>query len=148
MLNDTQNLLAFVYKNAEMGVQTLPGIAEKATGEFRAAVENRLAKYEKIKNEAEKRLSRTGGVVSEKIGLNGFEKASVNMMLKMNLARDTSVGHMADMLIRGSAMGIRDISEQIASYPGADNSAVSLAQSLQKLEEDGLEELKKYLSMV
>ena len=56
-MNDTQNLLAFVYKNASMGTQTLPQIAEKTDGDFRTAVENRLARYEDIKKSAGKLLT-------------------------------------------------------------------------------------------
>ena len=147
-MNDTQRLLAFIYKNAEMGVQTMPRIAEKSTGEFHIAVQNRLQKYEKIKAEAARLLDRYGSPDAEKAGLNGFEKMSTDMMMKMNLSMDSSVPHMADMLIKGSSMGIRDISEQMAKYSGADREVMDLAENLKKLEEDGLTELKKYLSAV
>ncbi len=144
-MNDTQNLLAFVYKNASMGTQTLPQIAEKTDGDFRTAVENRLARYEDIKKSAGKLLTDEGSPDPEKAGLNGFEKASANAMLKMNLSIDSSIPRVADMLIKGSSMGIRDISEQIEKYPGADRRAVSLARDLLELEEAGLDEMKKYL---
>lgn len=176
-VNDTQKLLCFIYKNAEMGTRTLPQIIGKArrdddtstighegaprkiSGKLESSVEcrpafidalhARLEKYGEICNEAEELLRREDPNADfEKLGQSGLEKTMVDSMLYMNTLRDTTCSHLSDMLLKGSSMGVTDIAKQIKKHPAASDEAVRLAEKLMKVEQDGIEEMKKYLTAV
>ena len=53
--------------------------------------------------------------------------------------------HISEMLIQGSTMGIIDITKKIKEYPNADKEILELANKLLKLEQNNVEECKKYL---
>jgi len=53
--------------------------------------------------------------------------------------------HISEMLIQGSTMGIIDITKKIKEYPNVDKEILDLANKLLKLEQNNVEECKKYL---
>lgn len=176
-VNDTQKLLCFIYKNAEMGVRTLPQMIGKARRdddtstighegapqevsselessvecrpEFLASLHGRLDRYNEICTEAEELLRREDPNADfAKLGQSYLEKKMVDSMLYMNTLRDTTCSHLSDMLLKGSSMGVTDIAKQIKKHPAASAEAVRLAEKLMKVEQDGIEEMKKYLTAV
>lgn len=151
-MTENGKLLSFVYKNAEMGRQTLPKLIELTEDEkLRASLENQLGEYEEISAEAKKMLRSDRSIDEEEletVGLSGFEKLTTDMMLRLNTVSDHSTAHFADMLLKGSSMGITDISKQLERYPGAGEGAVGLAHKLLRSEENNIDEMKKYLTCV
>jgi len=56
-MTENSKLLSFVYKNAEMGIQTIPKLIELTSDkDFRESLENQLTEYREISAEAEKML--------------------------------------------------------------------------------------------
>ncbi len=177
-MNDTAKLLCFIYKNAEMGKRTLPQIIEKAQHrsdsctigdtscgassisdvlddsvecrpEFVDSLQSRLQKYEEICAEAADLLRRENPDADfDKLGQSNWEKAMTDTMLYMNTRRDTTCSHLSDMLLKGSSMGVADIAKQMKKHPEASTQAMHLAEKLMKVEEDGITEMKKYLTAV
>jgi len=151
-MTENSKLLSFVYKNAEMGIQTIPKLIELTSDkDFRESLENQLTEYREISAEAEKMLRADTTATEEElddVGLNYFEKLSTDIMLRFSTMKDHSPAHFAEMMLKGSSMGITDISKQIERYPGAGENAVMLARKLLRSEENNIDEMKKYLTCV
>ncbi len=145
-MNDTQALLEFIYKNAEMGRKTLAPISDMNTNEeFGKTVSRLLGQFAEICSEADRELNSLGWDKAE--GLSGMEKFMTEMALKMNTIKDKSVPHLADMILKGASMGVTDISKKLSEYVTADENAKELALKLRKLNSDVIDDMKKYLIM-
>ena len=58
---------------------------------------------------------------------------------------DASTGHIAEMMIDGSNMGITDTTKLLNNYDTRDSDAVRLARDVVRFEEHNLETMKRYL---
>ena len=145
-MNDTQKLLEFIYKNAEMGRKTVDPIKNMTESEnFKAALERMLGDYSEICANADRLLKQYGE--EEASGLNIAEKMMTEVSLRMNTMKDRSVPHLADMLLKGASMGVTDISKKIAECKNADEKAVELANRLLKMNNDTIDEMKGFLTV-
>ncbi len=146
-MNDTQALLEFVYKNAEMGRKTLSPISSMNTNdEFEKVVDRLIGQYAEICSEADKHLTALGWEKAS--GLNGMEKFMTEMSLRMSTMKDKNVPHLADMILKGASMGVTDISKKLHEHLIADEEAKKLANKLLKLNSDVIDDMKKFLVMV
>ena len=146
-MKDTNALLDFVYKNADMGKQTLPYLIEKTTNErLKGTLEDILKEYTDIAAKAE--LSLIDGGVEEPKGLSMPEKLMTDMSLRINANIDDTTAHFADMMIKGASMGVTDISKKLELYKGADKDARGLAERLRRCNEDTIDRMKDFLTVV
>lgn len=129
-----------------MGRKTLAPLSSMTTDEgFRAKIDAILGKYAEIYSEAE-------GLLREKdlgaaSGLSIPEKLMTEMSLRMSTMTDRSVAHIADMILKGASMGVKDISEKISEYSCADKSSVDTAKKLLKLNSDTIDDMKEFLTV-
>ncbi len=146
-MNDTQALLEFLYKNAEMGKQTLIPISGMNTNdEFEKVVDRIIGDYSEICSEADRHLTELGW--DKASGLNGMEKFMTDMSLKMNTMTDKTVPHLADMILKGASMGVTDISKRLSDHLTADEEARQLGKRLLDLNSKIIDDMKKFLVMV
>ncbi len=146
-MNDTQALLEFLYKNAEMGKQTLIPISGMNTNdEFEKVVDRIIGDYSEICSEADRHLTELGW--NKASGLNGMEKFMTDMSLKMNTMTDKTVPHLADMILKGASMGVTDISKRLSDHLTADEEARQLGKRLLDLNSKIIDDMKKFLVMV
>lgn len=143
-MNGNAEMLNYVYQNSQMGIESLKQLLEIVENEgFRKCLEKQLGGYQDINTKAKKMLNENG--YDEK-GIPGMEKFTSYLMINMKTLIDKSSSHIADMLIKGSNMGIVEATKQLHQYEGeAEKDIISLMKELQKMEEHNLEELKKYL---
>ncbi|WP_242878733.1 hypothetical protein [Clostridium beijerinckii] len=66
-------------------------------------------------------------------------------MINLNTLVNKTSSHISEMMIQASTMGIIDITKRIKEYPNADKEILDLANKLLKLEQNNVEECKKYL---
>lgn len=145
-MNDTEKLLKFIYKNAEMGRKTVDPIKNMNSDEkFQATLDRMLADYNEICSEADAELKKAGA--SEAEGLDLGEKMMTEMSLRFSTMRDRSVPHLADMLLKGASMGVTDISKRLSEFKEASGDAVRLAKRLMKMNSDTIDEMKKFLTV-
>ncbi len=145
-MNDTQALLEFVYKNAEMGRKTLSPISGmNSNDEFERVIDRLIGEYAEICSEADRRLMNCGW--DKASGLNGLEKLMTEMSLRMSTMKDKSVPHLADMVLKGASMGVTDISKKLTEHCTADEESVKLAEKLRDLNSDVIDDMKKFLVM-
>ncbi len=143
-MDKNAELLNYVYQNAQMGIETIGQICEMLKeDEFKKLLKDQHKEYKDLGGRAKLLLSENG--YDEK-SIGEFAKLSSYVMINMQTIRDKSNSHIADMLIKGSNMGIVEGTKRLHEYEDScKEEAVSLMKELVKVEESNLENLKKYL---
>lgn len=142
-MNNNVEFLNYVSKNAEMGSTSIKNLIDVVDGEkFREVLKNQIDEYEKIYKEANKLLDNYN---EEQKETNPLQKFTSYIMIKMNLLTDKSTNHIAEMMMKGSNMGIIDIEKKLNSFDNLDKNVNYLGEKLLKAEENNIEQLKPYL---
>ena len=68
-----------------------------------------------------------------------------SLMIDLKTLGDKSSSHIAQMMVKGSANGIIEITKRIRQYEGTVQEAEQLAQELLALEEKHVEDLKGFI---
>jgi hypothetical protein len=142
-LNGKAELLNFVYQNAQMGVNTIQqliGIAEDE--EFKNHLKAQLEEYEAILGQVKMALVESG---HDEKGLGALEKIRTYLMINMQTMTDKSASHIAEMLMIGSNMGIINAIKNLKKYKDVDPKSRELMEKLLNIEEDNVQQLKKFL---
>ena len=105
-----------------------------------------LKDYEALSAEASRMIRELYG--EEPNGVNLLDKIRTEVTLRISNFRDTSVPHIADMLVKGNSMGITDMAKQLKTYRMASEEARGLANRLLEAQERNLDTMKAFLSMV
>ncbi len=143
MMSQNREFLNFIYQNAEMGRTTIPKLLEKVDDEgFRSLLHEQLQEYQAVGEEAGRLIQEDGGEPKE---IGTMQKMGADMMLQMQTLVDDSSSHVAEMMMKGSNMGIIEITKHLHQYPEADRKVVHLANDLLRIEQRNLDELKQYL---
>jgi len=143
-MDGNTELLNYVYQNAQMGERSTAQLTELSESpKFREHLQTQNREYESIRGQARDLLRQSG---HEEKDINGFAKMSLYMSIGTKTLTDKSASHMAEMMMRGSTMGIIDVSKNLKKYAGADPEAVSLAEKLLRTEEANVEHIKAFLS--
>ena len=145
-MNENNELLLYIYKNADMGVKSttkLIRLLNTKDNKIKNVVEGELKGYENFlkkskallkKNKTEPKGSGLMADISSTIGMN------------MEFMKDNSDAKIADMLIRGFTMGNIEIDKKIDKFKDdADKDILKLAKELKKFGEENIELLKTYL---
>ncbi len=143
MEKDNEELLNYVYQNAEMGVNSISKLMEITDDtEFIHQLDTQKNEYTAMKNDAEKLLRDQGASEDD---LSAFDRVRTYIMINMQTLRDKSVSHIAEMLIQGSAMGIVQAIRKLREYTQVDEPVKNLMQKLLAMEERNFNQLKKYV---
>lgn len=142
-MNGNAELLNFVYQNSQMGVETIKqliGIVEDK--DFKQHLESQYREYEKFHSTAREMLNEKG--FDEK-GVGTPSKVMTYLMINMQTMADNTPSHISEMLITGSTMGVIDAIKKLKEYKDAEPKIRSLMDELLKMEEDNIQQLKKFL---
>lgn len=137
-----------IYKNAKMGgAATLDMMKDLTDGELKAELGRELTEYEELANEAKAALLEMEETPKEE---NFLTRMATKMGVKMNTLMDPTPSHIAEMVIKGCAMGTSDLVKKINECEReADcetmKQAKALAERAVKFEEDCAERMKAYL---
>ena len=144
MIND-MTMLNFIRQNTQMGRQGILDVLPKVENEnstFTGALNRQRREYESIYAEADTMLRELGG---QPENISAMSKISSQMMTTMKTMTDSSVSHIADMMIQGSSMGVTKIIQHKNDYDQSNPRITALADKLVKTEQNNIEELKKFL---
>ena len=144
MIND-MTMLNFIRQNTQMGRQGIMDVLPKVENEnssFTGALNQQMREYESIYDEADKMLGELGG---QRENISAMSKISSQMMTTMKTMTDSSVSHIADMMIQGSSMGVTKIIQHQKDYDQSNPRISALADKLLRTEQKNIEELKKFL---
>lgn len=140
---DDVALLREIQKNTEMGLHALEVINGKVYDDSLALQLARESfKYGEIHDRARAQL--LGGKQTPD-PVNKVEQIMLTASIQGNTLVNSSTSHVAEMLIRGSNMGLTSLWKSMNHNDQAQGNAVELAKELMDFEENNIRELKKYL---
>ena len=145
MLNDS-NLDAIneVYKNASVALLSISNVTPETTDvELKKELLEEYDGYEKLLGEITKYMAEKGYEAKE-VGV--MKKFMMKSGIKMNTAMDDSESNIAQIMIKGTVMGITELCELINnSERVTDKKIIEYAERLKTLEEEYEQRLKKFL---
>lgn len=142
-MDENIEMLNYIYQNAEMGKVTIEQILKEVEDlEFRDVLKEQLKDYEYIIEKSDSLLSDEGKLPK---GINSMPKIMSYFKIKLDMIKDDTSSHIAEMMMEGSNMGITEITKNLNKYENVDNEIKDLASRLLKIEQDNIEKLKPYL---
>ena len=143
-LKKDEEILAEIYRNAQLAIQSIVDILpEVENEEIRTEILREHEIYEDISARASM-LARDKGIELKEP--NPFKKAMRWGSIKMSTLTDNSRSHIAEMMIRGTVMGITALkSSENDAGDSADPDIMRLLREFIQTEERFEEILKKYL---
>lgn len=136
-------LLQFIRQNAQMGTVTLTRLGEMLEAGFmKDTVTKQLAEYDAVFSEAGAKLEAGG---EETKDVSHVVQAAATAMLGMQSLADRSPSHIAEIVIVGSTRGIIQIIRRIRDCRGASSDSVNLAYRLLVIEQNNINDLKRFL---
>lgn len=132
-----------IQKNTETAMKAMSAIAQKVYDDDLALqISRQSLKYSELYNEASRRLvaAREGNYQSSV-----FSDAMLKTGIHYNTMLNTSTGHLAELLIRGSNNGILEMEKVLKHNEKAGEHSTALARQLIDLEEKNIARLKEYL---
>lgn len=143
-MNSDQRFLAFVHKNAAMGVGTIPQVLSLPQSRAMSRTLNsQLQEYRSIAARSQAYAGQRGA------RLKGPGSAALVMsgaVLRAQTAADPSTSKLAELMIRGSTMGTVQMTRRLHQLShGTDRDLKALGQQLLQAEERSIQELKRFL---
>lgn len=136
-------LLQAVVRGSEMGKNTLgqllPMTEDRA---FKAELHRQQKEYRAINQKAHTALA---ALDTQAKGQTPWARMATHMGIAADTLTDRSTHHLAEMLIQGADMGNADCAAAQKDCPEASVGAKKLADELCRLEQQGADELRKYL---
>ena len=142
-MNGNVEFLNYIHQNSGMGTDTIKqliGICKDE--EYKKVLHSQLSEYKMIHSASDQKIKQFN---KDSKDINVFSKVSSYFMINLNTLLDKSPSHISEMLIQGSTMGIIDITKKLKEYPNADKEIRDLANKLLKLEQNNVDQCKKYL---
>jgi len=139
-----QNAINCIYKTAQIGLNSISNVSEEVEN---SALKGELATeyegYENFISELSAFIVEKGYEIKE---VNPLKKAFMWGSIKLNTLTNDSSSHVANLMIKGTVMGITEMQEMINSQTEAvEPEIIELAKKLKKMLEGYEQNLKKYL---
>ena len=141
------NIYREIKRNTEMAIKALDAVTDKIYDERLAeAVADQELQYSRLHDRAVQKLAEGKAQIYR-------SNAMENMMLKIgigyNTLLNTSTGHIAEMIIKGSNNGVLEMEKVLAhNEEMADTASRALAKELIAMENSNIKTLKEYLQIV
>lgn len=137
------HLLNAIYQNAKMGEEAISMLLQATPGQpICADLHTQLKNYTDVATEAANQLIAHKAAPTDNPPM---AKAGLWGSVKLNMLSDKSEGHIAEMMIQGSTMGIVDMTRELKEADQAEQAVSDLGQSLIQQEQDHIERMKAYL---
>lgn len=140
---EREKVLGGVMSNAAMAARsikvTLKYVKDKS---FKDLLTEQAAKYDEFINRVRQTAALNGAEIKEPGGVSRF---FVETSIKLKLMRGADNTKIAEMMIKGTTMGVIDLARLLKRSPLADDCCLDLAKELLRFEEDKLHALKYYL---
>ena len=146
-MNDIQNelnVLDEISKGASMGVESIKEIKPKVMDRnFLETLDVEQNKYERISE----RVNNVYQKFSDKDPhtLNKMEKTMTSMGIDMRTMKDDSISKLAELLVKGTNMGIIEGRRLLNHNPNVSPEIHDLLEEFVQMQEDSVETIKKFL---
>lgn len=132
-----------IQKNTDMALKAIDTISDKVYDDQLAMqISRQSLKYSEIHNEAKKRLI---AAKADTYHGNNLSDMMLKASIQYNTLLNTSTGHIAELMIKGSNMGVLEMEKVLNHNEDADMKTVALARQLIDFEEKNVQRLIKYL---
>ena len=133
-----------VYRNASVALESISDImSEIDDEELKKEILSEHEGYENFITELTLYMKEKGYEIKD---ISGMKKAMMWSAIKMNTAFDDTRSHISELMIKGTVMGITELTKIINSSDCVtDEKAVQFAKRLLDLEEDYEKNLKTFL---
>ncbi len=133
-----------VYKNAHIALQSISNVSpETADLNLKEELLHEYEGYEKIIGEISAFMKSKDWQPKD---VNPLKKAMLWTSIKLNALKGDDTSHIAEMMIKGSVMGITELTQMINADNGVlDEEVLNFAKRLKDLEEEYVERLKQHL---
>ena len=146
-MNDIQNelnILDEISKGASMGVNSIIEIKPKVQDRnFLNTLDTEEDKYKRISDRLENIYKKFSDKEPHKI--NKMEKAMTSWGIDMRTITDDTTSKLAELLVKGTNMGIIEGRRLLNHNPNCSNEVHDLLEEFVKMQEDSAETLKQYL---
>ena len=132
-----------VQRNTEMAMKAIDTISGKVYDDDLALqISRQSLKYAELYNEASRQLMEGK---AERYQSNALTDAMLKTGIHYNTLLNTSTGHIAEMMIKGSNEGILEMEKVLRHNENAGERPTALARQLIDFEESNIRSLKDYL---
>lgn len=140
----TVELLSEMYRNVTMGSENLATVVPKIRDKFLLTnVTYQLEKYADFTNKTEKLLQKRAVKPKEPTMM---KKMMSRTGIAMNTLFDSSDSHIAEMIVKGTKMGVEQLEHKLNDFrgKGSDNEAVSLCRDIIEFEHTEADKMLDY----
>jgi len=142
-VDHNREFLAEITRSARMGKEATAVLMDKVEDEtLRREISQRKAEYTDLEHRADDLLANSG---ADPEPLPAMSKAGLWMGMQMETLTDRSDSHIAELMIRGSGMGVIEITKDKKRFSEAKKETMDLADSFIAMEEGGIERMKRFL---
>ena len=142
-MTKNEEFLQYAYKNASMGKSSIDQIIKVIEDKrLKDALHEQINDYEHILENVIKELEI---LKSEPKDVSKFAEMMTYFSVKMSTVNDNTSSHIAKMLIKGSDMGVIQITENLNNYKRLKPSIRQIGKNLLSIEENNRERLKSFL---
>lgn len=132
-----------VYKNAHLALQSISDLLPSVEDdELKKELREQYEGYEKTIGEISTYMAEKG---VEPKDVNFFKKAMMYGSIKMKTVMNNSRNQIADMMIKGTVMGISELTAMKNENNNLDQDVLNFVEKLLALEEEYEQRLKKFL---
>lgn len=132
-----------LYQNVEMGIVGIDSIDKYIKeNSLKKVIYGQKSEYETLKN---KLLDFCKDYNVKDKELSPFAKISSDMMVKMQMLRDSNDSHIAKMMMEGTNKGLIELEKLNNDYHGTDDSLREMIHKIIIREQQNNEELKVFL---
>ena len=132
-----------IQRNTEMAMKAIDTISGQVYDDDLALqISRQSLKYAELYNEASKQLM---AGKAERYQGNALADAMLRTGIHYNTMLNTSTGHIAEMMIKGSNNGILEMEKVLKHNERAGERSTALAQQLIDVEQKNIKRLKDYL---
>ncbi len=145
-MNENLELLEYIYKSSNMGVQTLTDLLKELDNKenkLKGLISDELSEYENYCNVTEELLKKNSSQAKKN---SKISKMMAKKGIEKEVREDNSDAAISHMLIEGFTMGVVDIETKIKSLDEkVDKDVLKVAKDYLKFQQKEIEKLKKYL---
>lgn len=144
MENQNLNILDEVNKGTSMGMNAISYVSEKAIdNNFKNILNEQYSKYNNISNQVNSLYSNYSTKNPHEI--NSMEKLMAWSGVKMKTITDNTTSKLAELLMKGTNMGIIEGRRLLNQNNNAAEDVKKILNDFVVMQEDSVENLKKYL---
>ena len=145
MEKENTNLILIneVYRNAKTAILSIDAVMPSVDCiDFFNELKNEREGYNAVLDEINDFMKDNGYTPND---VSPIKKTGMNIGIKMNTAYDNSTTHLAELMIKGTVMGIAELTRLINGGKTENEKIINLATKLVDLEENYETRLKKFL---